>query len=398
MSPDWRDLRKVAGSLFEDAQRLGVWALAGSSPALHEIVPYRGFGTPSRVLVQGRAMQAKDLSPAGEHDNMLVNLINTYKRIDSDALSRARVSVRVGAVEREVTADNEGFFREWIDLPTPLVVEGDWYPVQCRLLSPLLPTQPDVRATARVRVPRTDATFGVISDLDDTVIQSRVANFLQAVRTIMLGNARTRLPFAGVAAFYRALERGGDGKQCNPIFYVSSSPWNIHDVITEFLALQEIPDGPVMLRDWDIELSALASSRLRQHKEPLIKEILATYPSLPFILIGDTSQRDPEIYREIVRQNPSRILAVYIRNVDPNPERAASVQALAEEILAAGSSLVLADDTAAAAKHAVEHGWIAPDTLAGVEEEKKADEGKTGTKADAPGVPNDPGAPTIKVE
>ena len=398
MSPDWRDLRKVAGSLFEDAQRLGVWALAGSGPALHEIVPYRGFGTPSRVLVQGRAMQAKDLGPAGEHDNMLVNLINTYKRIDSDALSRARVSVRVGAVEREVTADNEGFFREWIDLPTPLVVEGDWYPVQCRLLSPLLPTQPDVRATGRVRVPRTDATFGVISDLDDTVIQSRVTNFLQAVRTIMLGNARTRLPFAGVAAFYRALERGGDGKQCNPIFYVSSSPWNIHDVITEFLALQGIPDGPVMLRDWDIELSALASSRLRQHKEPLIKEILATYPSLPFILIGDTSQRDPEIYREIVRQNPSRILAVYIRNVDPNPERAASVQALAEEILAAGSSLVLADDTAAAAKHAVEHGWIAPDTLAGVEEEKKADEGKTGTKADAPGVPNDPGAPTIKVE
>jgi hypothetical protein len=59
---------------------------------------------------------------------------------------------------------------------------------------------------------------------------------------------------------------------------------------------------------------------------------------------------------------------------------------------------VLADDTAAAAKHAVEHGWISPDSIAGVEQEKKADEGKTGTKADAPGVPNDPGAPTIKVE
>jgi phosphatidate phosphatase APP1 len=398
VSPDWRDLRKIAGSLVDDAQRLGLWALVGSGPSLHEVVPYRGFGTRSRVLVQGRAMQAKDLGPAGEHDSMLINLINTYKRVDSDALGHARVTVRLGDVEREIVADDEGFFREWIDLPAPLAVTGDWHPAEYRLLSPLRPTQPDVRATGRVRIPRAEATFGVISDLDDTVIQSRVANFLQAVRTVMLGNARTRLPFAGVAAFYRALEGGGDGQQCNPIFYVSSSPWNIHDVITEFLSLQGIPDGPVMLRDWDIDLSALSSSRLKAHKEPLIKEILDAYPSLPFILIGDTSQRDPEIYREIVRLYPGRILAIYIRNVDPNPERSASVQALAEEVLAAGSSLVLADDTAAAAKHALEHGWIAPEHIASVEQEKKADEGKSGAKADAPGVPNDPGAPTIKVE
>ncbi len=398
MSPDWRDLRKVAGSLLDDAQRLGMWALAGSGPALYEVAPYRGYGTTSRVLVQGRAMEANGLGPAGEQDNMLVNLINTYKRVDSDALRNAHVSARIGDVEREIVTDNEGFFREWIDLPSPLDVNGDWFPVSFRLLSPLQPTQPDVRATGRVRIPRSDVTFGVISDLDDTVIQSRVANFLQAVRTIMLGNARTRLPFAGVAAFYRALERGGDGKRCNPIFYVSSSPWNIHDVITEFLSLQKIPDGPVLLRDWDIELSALTSSRLKQHKEPLIREILDAYPALPFILIGDTSQRDPEIYREIVRLYPDRILAIYIRNVDPNPERSTSVQTLAEEVLAAGSSLILADDTGAAAKHAAEHGWIAPEHVAGVQEEKKADEGKTGEKADAPGVPKDPGAPTIKVE
>lgn len=398
MSPDWRDLRKIAGEFLDDAQRVGMWALAGSGPKPHEIVPYRGLGTPSRVLVQGRAMQAKGIDPAGEHDNLLVNLVNTYKRIDSDALAHARVSVHVGGVEREIVADDEGFFREWIDLPEPLVTPGDWHPAQYRLIAPLRPTQPDVRATGRIRIPRADTTFGVISDIDDTVIQSRVSNFLVAVRTIMLGNARTRLPFAGVAAFYRALECGGDGRRCNPLFYVSSSPWNIHDVITEFLALQKIPDGPVMLRDWDVELSALAGSRLQKHKEPLISEILELYPSMPFILIGDTSQRDPEIYREIVRRNPGRILAIYIRNVDPNPERSSSVQALAKEVLDAGSTLILADDTAAAAKHAAERGWITPESVAGVQAEKKADEGKTGEKVDAPGVPKDPGAPTIKVE
>ena len=189
----------------------------------------------------------------------------------------------------------------------------------------------------------------MISDLDDTVIQSRITSFLQAVRTVMLGNARTRLPFPGVAAFYRALERGADGARRNPIFYVSSSPWNIYDVIADFMEIQRIPTGPIHLRDWDVGLDALTSSRLKRHKEPIIREILELYPSLPFILIGDDSQQDPEIYRSIIDGYPGRILAIYIRNVRIDPARSASVQALAKEVVAAGSTLVLADDTFAAA-------------------------------------------------
>jgi phosphatidate phosphatase APP1 len=355
----WRDdISKLAGEFIGDAQRLGTWALAGGGPALYDIAAYRGYGTSSRVLVQGRVIRSKDIGPAGEHDSLLINLVNTYKRIDSDPVAGARVRVTVGMVERELTADNEGYFREWIDLASPLTGASPWENAQYQLVSPLLAVQPDVRGVGRIRIPREGTTFGVISDLDDTVIQSRVSNFLQAVRTIMLGNARTRLPFPGVAGFYRALERGGDGLRQNPIFYVSSSPWNIYDVIHEFLTLQEIPDGPILLRDWDVALSSLASSHLRAHKEPLIEEILALYPSLPFILIGDTSQHDPEIYREVVRRHPSRILAIYIRDVTLNPARAAAVNALAEEVRAAGSSLVLSDDTDAAKAHAAANGWI----------------------------------------
>jgi phosphatidate phosphatase APP1 len=214
---------------------------------------------------------------------------------------------------------------------------------------------------------------------------------------MMLGNARTRLPFPGVAAFYRALERGSDGTRMNPIFYVSSSPWNIHDVIADFMDIQGIPRGPITLRDWDVVLSALTSSHLGTFKEPVIHEILELYRELPFILIGDNSQKDPEIYRGILDRYPGRILAIYIRNVDANPERSASVQALGREVLAAGSTLVLADDTHAAAEHAAAQGWIMPTSLPEIREEKKADEGTTGAKADAPGVDTKQ-APTIVVE
>jgi phosphatidate phosphatase APP1 len=179
---------------------------------------------------------------------------------------------------------------------------------------------------------------------------------------------------------------------------VSSSPWNIHDVIADFMDLQHIPRGPIHLRDWDVDLDALSSRRLRNHKEPIIRQILELYPTLPFILIGDDSQRDPEIYRAIIDQYPGRILAIYIRNVRADPDRSKSVRALADEVLAAGSALVLADDTFAAAHHAAEQGWIRKDALESVHEEKRADEGTSGTKADAPDVPDDPQAPTVVVE
>jgi phosphatidate phosphatase APP1 len=396
-TPGWREkleriARDIGGELDRASRSLGIGV-----PAHHEIVAYRGYAGGLSVLVHGRAQEARNIPSATATDSAWRNLLNTYKRIDAHPLPYARVRISVGGVEREVKADDEGFVRAWVDLPAPLPTDQPWQPVELRLLSPLRPGDPDVHATAQVRVLTGAPAFGVISDLDDTVIQSRITSFLQAVRTVMLGNARTRLPFPGVAAFYRALEGGGDGARMNPIFYVSSSPWNIHDIIADFMDIQRIPRGPINLRDWDIVLSALTSSRLNHFKEPVIREILDLYPQLPFVLIGDNSQKDPEIYRAILDRYPGRILAIYIRNVDANPGRSASVQALAKEVLAAGSTLILADDTYAAAQHAAEHGWITAESLPAIKEEKKADEGTTGTKAEAPGVGEEK-APTVVVE
>jgi phosphatidate phosphatase APP1 len=360
------------------------------------IVPYRGYAGQSRVLIQARVQEAKAIPAAAATDSVWRNLFSTYKRVDADPLPHARVRIRIGDTKHEAVADDEGFIREWVELAAPLPTNGPWHPAELELLAPLPYSGADVRAATQVRVLAGTPTFGVISDLDDTVIQSRITNFLQAVRTVMLGNARTRLPFPGVAAFYRALELG-DGLRTNPIFYVSSSPWNIHDLIAEFMEVQGIPRGPISLRDWDIVFSALTSSHLGTFKEPVIREILDLYPSLPFILIGDNSQKDPEIYRAMLDRYAGRILAIYIRNVDANPERAASVQALAKEVLAAGSTLVLADDTYAAAEHAAAQGWIRRESLPSIREEKKADEGMSGTKAEAPGVETKKG-PTVVVE
>jgi phosphatidate phosphatase APP1 len=243
-----------------------------------------------------------------------------------------------------------------------------------------------VRGEAQVLLAPPTARFITISDMDDTVLQSHVTSLVQAFRTVLLGNARTRLPFPGVAAFYRALHAGVSGTEQNPIFYVSSSPWNLYDLLVDFLEHQGIPAGPLTLRDWDLDRSALGSGRLHRFKDVAIREIMSTYPELPVILVGDSSQQDPEIYRDVVREFPDRVLAIYIRDVKRTEERRAAIASLIAEVEAQRSVLIIADDTMAAARHAAEQGFIHADALPEISGEKRMDEASTPGKVGKPAV------------
>src|SRR4030095_16712537 len=136
--------------------------------------------------------------------------------------------------------------------------------------------------------------------------------------TAALTNARTRKPFKGVAAFYRALHAG-----VNPVFYVSKSPWNLFAPIVEYLEVQGLPEGPVILRDFGFRTP-------KNHKTRAIERILNTYPALKFVLSVDSGEQDPEIYAGIVRRFPDRIRAIYIRSV--NTKRISEIQNLAWEV------------------------------------------------------------------
>jgi len=340
-----------------------------------EIVPYKGFGNSVQAHVYGRVIKRTGVTPSADGDSVLKNLLNTYRRADADPLPGAIVNVMFGGATTPMTADNEGFFGGWLR-SEPAEGTNEWHEYHAELGN--RPEDEVTTAKSGILVPPLSARVAVISDIDDTVIQSRVSNFVQAARTVMLGNARTRLPFHGVAAFYRALRDGASGSENNPIFYVSSSPWNLYDLITEFMELQNIPKGPLMLRDWDISLNALSSARHFEHKLAAIRNVMQLYPDLRFVLIGDTSQHDPEIYRQIVAEFPERVTAIYIRDVTRREDRSAAIEQLAEEVRESASTLVLAEDTLGAALHAVEHGLIAADAVSGIGEEKRVDEGSAG--------------------
>lgn len=375
--PTWREVLTHAVSDVEDHYDLLKYRLrerlGGRDPI--QILPYRGYGNRDLLYLKGRVLEDKGIQSAVESDTVWDNLVNMYKRFNSKEIPYAHVLARYQDVQQEVVADEEGFFEVNLKPSKPLPEDRLWHTLELELLEPLRDEDASITAEGQVLVPPPEAEFGVISDIDDTVIYTDATHLLKMARTVFLGSARTRLPFKGVAAFYRALMHGQQQEGINPLFYVSSSPWNLYDLLVDFFRLQDIPLGQMLfLRDWGIKDEELLPVTHWRYKTSTIKKILDTYPGLPFILIGDNGQQDPEIYHEIVSTYPRRILAVYIRNVSQDMERPQEIRGLAENVIEAGSVMILADETYTLAQHAAEQGWISPIALPEVKAEKKRDE------------------------
>jgi phosphatidate phosphatase APP1 len=330
------------------------------------LIPYRGYGTRTFLTLKGRVVEAKPIRPMEATESFMDNLLNMYRRLTRMPIPGVRVTGTVGGQTREAVTDGQGFFELRFSHP-PRLDPGYWQAVTLEMLSPRHYDQ----ITGQILTPPGDARQVIVSDIDDTVIPTEATNLLRLLRSLFLQNPKTRLPFPGVAAFYRALHLGRDGQPFNPILYVSRGPWNIYDLLCDFFNLHAIPIGPVLyLRDWGLSKEGLAPAAARGHKFRLISTMIEVYNELPFILIGDSGQKDPEIYTEIVRDHPGRVRGVYIRRVTLDPRRVEAIQTLAEEVQAQGSTLVLADDSMEMAGHAASMGWIEERRLADVLGEK----------------------------
>jgi phosphatidate phosphatase APP1 len=152
---------------------------------------------------------------------------------------------------------------------------------------------------------------------------------------------------AGESPWAAVLSRGlGGPDEVDPVFYVSSSPWNLHEFLLEFLAHRGFPAGPVLLRD-------LVTGG---HKHERIDELFGVHADLRWVLLGDSGEHDPAIYAETVRRHPGRVLAVCIREVRLDPR-----DGVVERAVAGWDDsvpLVLAPDSLTMARRLAELGLV----------------------------------------
>lgn len=338
--------------------------------------PYLGYGTTDEVRLTGRVLDDKRIE-IGPSDSAWTNVRRTLRRVESDEVPGATVRLIDGDQTMETDTDGDGYFSFRYAPTSPA---RPWHEVRLELVAPAPPDPVEANATAQILVPPDDAAFAVVSDLDDTVVKTGATNKLTYARAVLLNNAHSRLPFPGVADFYRALRAGPDGDGTNPFFYVSSSPWNLFGQFLGFLRHRDIPAGPIFLKDFGIDEDKFIKSGHRSHKLDYIRTLLDTYPHLDFVLVGDSGQEDAHIYARLVRERPGRIRAIYIRDVtDDAGDR--KVQRLADEVERLGVPMRLVERSEEAARHAAEIGLIPESVVEEIAAASAEDEQKKGNEA-----------------
>lgn len=338
-----RNLRELFRKLGHNV----VEALDSDDPII--ILPFRGYANDERIYLKGRVLEDENIF-RGKTANQIQNIINSVKRFETDEVPEAKIAITCNHQTFECITDAEGYFTLDTNWTAPEKdLNNTWIPVQYELMSLKKEDGTAIAATGEVYLPSENADYGIITDVDDTILQTHVTSLfrLRMLYTTFVKNAHERLPMEGMVSLFKAFEKGFNKQRNNPVFYVSHSPWNIYDLLIEFFTLQGFPKGPVLLRDYGIEPSGAFSD----HKMQTIRHILKTYPKLPFIMLGDAADADADFYIAIAKEFPERIKAIYIRKTRDN-KNAKRIKQLLDEY--ANVNTVLVNSSADINTHAIQ--------------------------------------------
>ena len=350
-----------------DAARRRLEARLGLGRPRH-IAAYRGHGDAHGVELFGRVLAERPGDGTREGDDRWENLLATYRRFESDEVPAAPLKLRFRDAEVETASDHEGYYDARFDTSAP-PGPGLWDNATASLADGTLATpQPVLQVAA-------DARIGVISDIDDTILHSSIGDWKTAAQLAFLHNARTRKPLEGAAQLYQALQAGRDGRGRVPIFYVSSSPWNLYDLLDDFMDLNAIPCGPIFLRDLGLDPGKFIKTAGHGHKLERALALIERYPHLHWVLLGDSGQADAELYAQAARVHPDRIAAIYIRDVDPGTDSPldTGVDGFIERIAGTSVPMLRVRDSRAIAEHAAGLGLVAGAARPAVAEDVRRD-------------------------
>lgn len=324
-----------------------------------QIIAFQSYATDTHLYIRGRALEDEniDLSKRG----FLSLLRNTWKRFETDEIPNVTLKIILpGDTFLYTTTDRSGYFKvkeNLKDLQALANSEG-WliYKIQFEDQFPERIINNNNSFSGEVLIPSANSSFGVISDIDDTILNTGVVSKLKwrLIYNTLFKNAESRSPLEGAAEFYNQLHRGASGKEANPFFYVSHSPWNLYRYLELFLQKNTFPKGPILLRTLG-NLFGKKSADEKPQKQKEIINILKTYPEKQFILIGDSGEHDADIYIEIAEAFPGRIKAIYLRSVK-HKKRMLRIRGLVDTYKTV--PILLLENADQAIEHAKEHDFI----------------------------------------
>lgn len=271
------------------------------------IIPYAGYGAPGWTRVLCRVVLTR-----GDAPKQRAEKVRGWRSFFSVPVDDLPVTITAGGTTVHVVPDRGGVLDVRIDTD----FEPGWHTISLHTAD----TEP---VTAPVFIVGPDTRFGIISDVDDTVMVTALPRpFLAAWNTFVL-DEHARNAVAGMAVLYDRLMQAHPGA---PVIYLSTGAWNVAPTLTRFMERNMYPRGPMLLTDWGPTHDRWFRSG-QEHKRTSLERIAEEFPAMKWLLIGDDGQHDEAIYGEFLAKHPENVAAIAIRQLSS-----------AEAVLAGGRS------------------------------------------------------------
>ncbi len=261
------------------------------------VIPFAGYGTREEVRVLGRVvLRRPGAAPADRFTK-----IRGWRSFLSIPVGDADVEVVVGEARRTIRTDRGGV----LDAAIPAHLAPGWTAVRLSIGSD--------EVEAPVFVVDDGVSFGVVSDVDDTVMVTALPRRLLAAWNTFVVDEHARRPVPGMAVAYTRLWQEHPG---SPVIYLSTGAWNVAPTLTRFLERNVYPRGALLLTDWGPTHDRWFRSG-SEHKRASLARLAREFPGVRWLLIGDDGQHDEEIYAEFAAAHPKNVAAIAIRRLTP---------------------------------------------------------------------------------
>ena len=289
---------------------------------------YTGYGNGKQFQIFAHLLSLSPIERKKFRGGVVRNTLALLRLFFVKPIPNAEVKIEFQQKTRTVITEEDGYIKlEWEE---DTALQPGKY--TC-ILSYQTKRGRTITAIGEIIVP-IPASFACISDIDDTFLVSHSAHLRKRLFVLFTENAKSRKPFEGAVRHYRLLARlQQDASAHHTFFYVSSSEWNLHGYISNFIAEQKLPEGIMLLNHIKTFKSLLNTGQgSHEGKYVRIKKVLEQFPQQKFVLLGDDTQQDPFIYQRIVEEFPENIICVYLRRVGtPVKEKVLEVQKSIEE-------------------------------------------------------------------
>ncbi|MDR1430920.1 MAG: DUF2183 domain-containing protein [Propionibacteriaceae bacterium] len=272
-----------------------------------KVICYTGYGTTGCIRVLGRVVLIPGRAPTGIAKDVGEFVKRRgFRNFYTIPCVRTPISITVGKVEHRSVTDRGGY----ID------IRIHDHQLEPGLRAVTVNSRGSKRVRAEVRVMADDEGFGIISDIDDTVISTWLPRPFIAFWNSFIRDESARQSPPGMARMYQQLLAEHPGA---PVVYISTGSWDTYPFLRRFLSRHRFPDGPMLLTDWGPTNTGWFRSG-SAHKANTLQQLTEDLPGISWVLIGDDGQHDLDIYSTFAEVAPRYVRAIAIRRLTPTQQ------------------------------------------------------------------------------